>query len=390
MIESPDNLPRLLRAKGRSMPRQKYQRPEVYATGKREKLWKGEWREYFVGADGQEHSRQKSKTWSRAQYTKSEAQAAFDALMRELQQGGPKADGSMTLEAFWNEVYYPVHSQRWTPNTRAANRYSWSLVKPLWGKPLKEVTKASIDLHLLHLAESGKSTSTVDSALVRLHSILEEALDNDFIPKNPARKVQLPRCKPPKETRSLSEEEVRRLWDKTSGRDYLVWRILLMTGARIGEVLALNRGDLLPEGLRIDESARNGRAETTKNKKTRIAPLCESLRAELQEWLASHPHYLVFTTPGGKMMRRSDIYMRAIQETARTAAGISDLTYRMCRTTFATLFEGDIRDAQEILGHHSAAFTLQVYRKPVAARQQGAVDAMDKRLRNVVEIRRAG
>jgi hypothetical protein len=62
----------------------------------------------------------------------------------------------------------------------------------------------------------------------------------------------------------------------------------------------------------------------------------------------------------------------------------------MCRTTFATLFEGDVRDAQEVLGHHSPTFTLQVYRKPIAARQQGAVDAMGNRLRNVVTIRKAG
>ena len=77
-------------------------------------------------------------------------------------------------------------------------------------------------------------------------------------------------------------------------------------------------------------------------------------------------------------------------EAARPVAKIPDLTFRMCRTTFATLFEGDIRDAQEILGHHSPGFTLAVYRKPIAARQQGAVDAMDQRLRNVVEIWRAG
>ena len=42
--------------------RQKYQRPTVYATGKREKLWKVEFREYFTGEDGAEYSRHKSHT----------------------------------------------------------------------------------------------------------------------------------------------------------------------------------------------------------------------------------------------------------------------------------------------------------------------------------------
>lgn len=55
--------------------------------------------------------------------------------------------------------------------------------------------------------------------------------------------------------------------------------------------------------------------------------------------------------------------------------------------TIALLDAHNIRDAQEILGHHSATFTLQVYRKPVSARQQKAVDELDSRLK-VVPIRK--
>jgi hypothetical protein len=56
--------------------------------------------------------------------------------------------------------------------------------------------------------------------------------------------------------------------------------------------------------------------------------------------------------------------------------------------TFAPLFEGDIREAQEILGH-SAACTLQVYRKRVSGRQEMAVAELDSRLK-VVPIREGG
>ena len=55
----------------------------------------------------------------------------------------------------------------------------------------------------------------------------------------------------------------------------------------------------------------------------------------------------------------------------------------MCRTTFTTLFDGDIRDAHAQLGHHSSAFTLQVYRKPVATRQQASIEDLDRRLKVV-------
>jgi integrase len=305
--------------------------------------------------------------------------------MRELQQGGPKADGSMSMSAFWKEIYLPVKSKRWSFNTRKQAEYVWRLyIEPVFGgRRLNEISKASIDLHLVKMATEEKGRGLVECVYIRIHSILEEAVDNDFIPKNPARKIELPACKPPAETRSLTEAEVRKLWDATEGKDYLIWRVMLMTGARIGEVLALTRGDILPPGLCIDESALNGQASTTKNRKTRVAPLPSSLRAELEEWLSTHENNVIFPRPNGSIDRRSSRRLEQIVSRGRKAASIPDLTFRMCRTTFATLFEGDIRDAQEILGHHSSAFTLQVYRKPISARQQAFVEALDRRLRVV-------
>lgn len=61
-------------------------------------------------------------------------------------------------------------------------------------------------------------------------------------------------------------------------------------------------------------------------------------------------------------------------------AEIPDLTFRACRTTFATLYEGDPRDAQAILGHSTVDLTMRIYRKPIAARQQASVEELDARL----------
>jgi hypothetical protein len=43
--------------------------------------------------------------------------------------------------------------------------------------------------------------------------------------------VEIPPCKPATEVRSLTEEEVRRLWDETEGRDYLMWRVTIISRA---------------------------------------------------------------------------------------------------------------------------------------------------------------
>jgi hypothetical protein len=68
-------------------------------------------------------------------------------------------------------------------------------------------------------------------------------------------------------------------------------------------LLALTKDDLLPEGLRIDRSAFEGKAADTKNRKTRIAPIPASLRAELEEWAAKSPLPALFEGGRGALHR---------------------------------------------------------------------------------------
>ena len=80
---------------------------------------------------------------------------------------------------------------------------------------------------------------------------------------------------------------------------------------------------------------------------------------------------------------RNDGLLEAMVSRARSTTKIPDLTFRTCRTTFATLFEGDIADVQASLGHHAAEFTLRLYRKSVTARHPAAVEELDRKLKVV-------
>ena len=376
--------------------RQKYQRPSVFATGVREKLWKVRFREYFLGRDGKEHFRFKAATWSRLTHTKVQAQTKADKLIQELQAGPPKADGTMTLGEFWTRVYLPIRKRAWTGHTEVNAMSIWrNHIDPQLGNiPLMDITKVSIQLHLASLVDEGFGAVVVEAVRSRLSSMFEEAVDNEYLPKNPARKVESPPdAKPSKETRSLTEAEVQRLFDGTKGRDRMFWRILLLTGARIGEVLALTRDDILPDGLRIDETVvhsavklANGSAlKLPKGNKVRLAVLSTDLRAELEAWLGTHTSRLVFPSANGTLYRRSSKEIQAIVARGRKV-GIPDLQYRMCRTTFASLYDGDEADRTSIMGHYSTKFTLERYRKPVQVRRQQAVENLDRRFQKVVEM----
>jgi integrase len=161
----------------------------------------------------------------------------------------------------------------------------------------------------------------------------------------------------------------------------------LLTGARIGEVLALNRNDITPAGLVIDESALEGRASTTKNRKTRTAVLTATLRRDLLEWAEKQFGPLIFPKEDGRMDRRNTRANDAATREIRQLTGIADLTPRMCRTTFATHFEGDPSDIRDLLGHASLD-TTAIYKKPIAPRQQAAVEEYEARLTGkVVEFK---
>lgn len=68
---------------------------------------------------------------------------------------------------------------------------------------------------------------------------------------------------------------------------------------------------------------------------------------------------------------------------ARRLTDTLDLDWRICRRTFGTLFRGDIRDAQEILGYASIERTLEHYRRPIPERLRQAEEELDSRLGGV-------
>jgi integrase len=131
--------------------------------------------------------------------------------------------------------------------------------------------------------------------------------------------------------------------------------------------------------LCVDESSDGGRPSTTKNKKTRYAPIPDSLRGELEGWNKTVEGELIFPNAKGAMYSRGDRVIRAFMKAGRAAAGAPHMTFRHCRTTFATLYEGDPRDRRAILGHHSEEFTRREYQKPIADRQKASGEGPDAR-----------
>jgi integrase len=363
------------------MSRRRYQRPTVYLwKGKSgEKFWKVEWRQYI---DGRPKPKHRNATWPCTEFTKSAAQAEADKLIREETDGPARADGSMLVREFWTKVFYPTLSRRLALNSKVNYECTWRLyVEPAIGsQELQHVIKHAVETILGRMADADKGVSLIKRVLSLIHEMFTEAVENNYVAKNPARNITLPNCRRNEETIALTEQQVQAIFENTEGRDRLSWRILLLTGCRPGELFALQKGDLIPAGLIIDETVARGRLGPTKNRKVRIAPLPDALRQELSEYLQLVEGNLMFPGPRGNVLSLSSDPVVDMLERTRKAAGIPGLTFRQARTTFTTHWQGDLKDAQAILGHHSEQFTRNVYRKAIPARQQASIEELDARL----------
>jgi integrase len=162
--------------------------------------------------------------------------------------------------------------------------------------------------------------------------------------------------------------------------------VLGFCGLRWGEVAALRvkRVDLLRRRLTVAESVTEVRGRlvwgTPKSHATRSVPIPRSLTSAFAEVMAGKgPDDLVFTTWRGNPLRnlnfRRDVFDRAAED-----AGVKDLTPHELRHTAASLAVSagaNVKSVQRMLGHASAAMTLDVYSGLFDDDLDGVADRMD-------------
>jgi len=242
-------------------------------------------------------------------------------------------------------------------------------VLPRWGRvPLAKIGHADVAAWVADLSVSGLSGSSVRQAHRVLSLLLALAVRDGRISRNPAEGVKLPRARKV-EKRFLTHEQVAALAD-ASGEYRLVVLILAYCGLRYGELAALRVGrvDLLRRRLDIAESVTEvgGRlvTGTPKTHQQRSVPVPRSLVDDLGLVMAGKgPEEYVFTSPDGAVLRLMNFRRRCFDRAA-TEAGLEGLTPHELRHTAASLAVSagaNVKAVQRMLGHASAAMTLDVY-----------------------------
>jgi integrase len=272
-----------------------------------------------------------------------------------------------TLGAAW-------HASRTSlkPSTKHVEGINWRIhVEPRWGRiPVSAVSHTDIQSWVAHL---DKSPSVVRACFAILSAVLEAAVRDKRIHSNPAKGVCLPR-KIGKARVCLTHGQMQALADEAGPRSILVM-FLAYSGLRWGEAtgLRVRNLDLLKRRVNVTENAVSvgGRivVGTPKSSKARSVPFPDFLTVPLARLCEGKSRDDILFGNGKTHQRSADSqtgwFVSACARVRKTDLTFPEhLTPHDLRHTAASLAistGANVKAVQRMLGHASAAMTLDTY-----------------------------
>ena len=301
---------------------------------------------------------------------KVEAQRWLDQLQAEIHQGryiDPSAGKTLVAVCAQHWCDGLVHLK---PST--LERYRGIVntrIVPVWGSwQIARITPNDVNRWIGTLVADGLRPSSVRQTHRVLSLILDAAVQDGRIGRNPARGARLPR---PVRTEPmyLTPEQVGALAE-AAGPYELMILTLAFTGLRFGELAALKvrRFDPLRRRLNVLESVTEVGSQlvwsTPKTHQARSVPVPAQIAAAIEERCGGkQPNDLIFTSPLGKTLRlnnwRKNVFDPAVKTTGLIGLRPHDL--RHTAASLAIQAGANVKVVQQMLGHASAAMTLDVY-----------------------------
>jgi integrase/recombinase XerD len=266
-----------------------------------------------------------------------------------------------------------------------------------------DVTRDHIMAFVLHLQERGYSKTTVARKLAAIKSFFKYLVAEHIVERSPAEEMASPhvdRTVP----HTVSAHDMEALMSRISAagtnpeglRDRAMLQLLVASGLRAGEMVALNTEDVnLQDGTVRVVDGRGKDRDISINSPLVLEALGEYLekgrpalaRSEQGANLAGESEgRALFLNHRGQRLTRQGFWL-ILKEYAR-AAGLGEITPHTLRHSFAAQkLEGgaDIRDLQRILGHANVS-TTQIYarmgeggKRKSRRRSRGQADRGDRK-----------
>ncbi|PJM74398.1 tyrosine-type recombinase/integrase [Bifidobacterium simiarum] len=261
-------------------------------------------------------------------------------------------------------------------------------VLPRWGSvPLGRITTGALQAWVAQLVRgeaprdgrigqarplAAKSIRSIVSIVTG--AVFSHAMSEGWVLRNPVKGVKVPRQVPRVPRVYLTPEEIRAIAGQMRPADAACVYLLAYTGIRIGEMMALRCGDVDFDRhtIAVDRTqsvdADDRIVETLpKGNRTRRVPVPGSLTPLLAGLADGHgdDEYLVRAPRGGRQTTnnwRNRVWAPALR--AAGMDGIEGLVIHSLRHSYASIAirNGcDVKTLQSVMGHASAAETLDTY-----------------------------
>jgi integrase len=293
---------------------------------------------------------------------------------------GLTGDGSMTVKSFIQSVWLPLHEGQWRSSSKdTILQRLEKIYESFGGAALTAIDPVALQSWLNALAKT-RSASTVKMAHAYLRSIFKTAVEEDYLSKNPARLLRVPKHLKATPHPFLSIEEIGQLLDtaKPFGvptMEFAVLSTLFVTGLRPSELFALRWCDLDFTPGNATVVIRGSVYRGVYRPFTKVLAEGESKRKALPELAAetllhwftvthhSKPEDYVFVNSRGGVITTGNYLTRVLQPLGRQAGIKTPLTFQVIRRSVGTWAQdlGSLKTVSEILGHKQMVTTQQVY-----------------------------
>lgn len=324
-------------------------------------------------------------------------------LRKKIAEGAYTKNKNLTLDKYYEEW---KKARRGTIKGNTAlgneNRYRKHISPALGNRKIVDIERREIVLLQQMLAEKYEN-STVNGIIVQLKTILNDAVTEGIISRNPANGLKLLKVeKKATETyhRALTEEEQKVFIEYVSKEwHYELIALLLCTGMRIGEASALTWNDIdyfnnvIHVNKTVTRTADGKYTVGSPKSKTGIRdiPMNDTIKAVLKSQKQKQQRYNgniskfsqnVFENIYGGHVYNASVN-KAISETIKRMKAdgieIEHFSAHALRDTFATRYieqGGSAQVLKTILGHSSLAMTMDLYSHVMPNTKQKEMDSI--------------
>ena len=271
------------------------------------------------------------------------------------------------------------------------------------GMKLRDLKPLHLKMLINTMAEKGYAGKTMTEIKQTASQVLEAAAENDLVHRNVFAKVTVPKTEPEEREPIGTAERQLILNTCAAHRMGVPALIMLYTGIRKGELIALTWQDidLETERLFVNKAATfHNNDVSIKTPKTKsgyravpipklIVPILEKAKAEAaSEYVCPSVTGKLMTHTAYNSAWNSYLHFLNLKAGGRDASrsnpkvqAIEPFTAHQLRHTYATMLydaDVDIKSAQKFMGHSSIQVTLKIYTHLSEGKEQAAVDALNK------------